>query len=281
MSNFWVRTITGLSMVFLLLAAMAFSFWLASALFLLVAVFGLWEFYSIFTTGSIHPQRTFGTIAGAVLYISVAVAFRTGLDNAYLNGLSIPLLIAIPLLFLPFVFEIYRKKPQPLNNIAITITGILYIAVPIALLNLFNGYDAVRFMQLPVLLTGFFILTWFYDTGAYLFGKQFGKHKFFERISPKKTWEGTIAGAVIALLTSVALHALSPVISLTDWLVIALLIIFFGTFGDLAESLFKRSMNIKDSGAILPGHGGILDRFDTVFISVPFVFLYLVLRNLI
>lgn len=280
MSNFWARTITGLSMVFLLLAAMIFNYWLLAGLFLLITTVGLWEFYSIFTTDTISPQRIYGTLTGALLYISIAVVFRINPEGT-IPRLLIPVLVALPLFFFSFVLEIYRKQPQPLINVGLTITGILYVAVPLSLLNLLNGEDAVRFWRIPVILAGFFILTWFYDTGAYLYGKQFGKHKFFERISPKKTWEGTIAGAVVALMTSVGLYFLAPVIQLTDWLAIAFLIILFGTFGDLTESLFKRSMSIKDSGSVLPGHGGILDRFDSMFISVPFVFLYLVLRNLI
>ncbi|TSA28955.1 MAG: CDP-archaeol synthase [Bacteroidetes bacterium] len=281
MSNFWARTITGLSMVFLLLAAMAFSYWLLGILFCVVALVGLWEFYTLFTSGTIHPQRLYGTAAGAIIYLAIVVVSRVDISGIPFNPAFIPVLVAIPVLFLPFVLEIFRKQSHPLFNIAITVTGILYIPVPLALLNLMNGPDVVRFQQLPILLTGFFILTWFYDTGAYLYGKQFGKHKLFERISPKKTWEGTIAGIVVALLTAVGLHCIAPAIPLIDWLIIAILILVFGTFGDLAESLFKRSLDIKDSGTILPGHGGILDRFDTIFISAPFVFLYLVLRNLI
>ncbi|MBN1199398.1 MAG: phosphatidate cytidylyltransferase [Bacteroidales bacterium] len=281
MSNFWKRTITGLTMVFILIASMAFGFWMFATLFLLIAIFGLWEFYSILATETVNPQRTYGTVAGALIYLSVIFGFHPDFPRPATDPFIVPLLTALPLLFLPFVIEIYRKKPQPLVNIALTLTGILYIAFPLALLNLLNGKEAVRCLQLPVILAGFFILTWFYDTGAYLYGSAFGKHKFFERISPKKTWEGTIAGALVAFATAIGLHFLAPEISLPDWLVIAFLIVLFGTFGDLAESLFKRSLTIKDSGSILPGHGGILDRFDTMFISIPFVFLYLIVRNLI
>ncbi len=268
-------------MVFLLLVAIVFNYWLLAGLFFLITLFGLWEFYSIFTTEAVHPQRLFGTIGGILLYMTSIVVFRVDIPDLPVNPSFIPILLAIPLFFLPFVFEIYRRKPQPLVNVAITITGILYIALPLALLNMMNGEEVVRFWKLPVVLTGFFILTWIYDTGAYLFGKRFGKHELFKRISPKKTWEGTIAGAVLTLLASVGLYFLAPDISLPDWIIFSILIILFGSFGDLAESLFKRSFNIKDSGSILPGHGGILDRFDSIFISVPFVFLYLVLRNLI
>jgi phosphatidate cytidylyltransferase len=132
---------------------------------------------------------------------------------------------------------------------------------------------------MPVILVGYFGFTWIYDTGAYLYGKQFGKHKFFERISPKKTWEGTMAGTLIALTVAFGLSFLSTGLPWYDWLALAVIVIFFGTFGDLVESMFKRSLNIKDSGTILPGHGGILDRFDTMLISAPFVFLYFFLRN--
>ena len=281
MSNFWARTVTGLSMVFILLVSMAFSFWVFAALFLGIALLALWEFYSLFSRDSFSPQRIYGTVGGALIYLSIILGFHPDLDFTGSNRTPILLISDLALLFLPFIFEIYRKKSQPLVNIAMTITGMLYIAVPLALLSLLNGEDSLRFLHLPILLSGFFILTWFYDTGAYLFGSAFGKHRFFERISPKKSWEGTIAGVIVALLTAVGLHFLAPGISLHDWLIIAFLIILFGTFGDLAESLFKRSLNIKDSGSILPGHGGILDRFDTMFISVPFVFLYLVIRNLI
>ncbi|MFH1159731.1 MAG: phosphatidate cytidylyltransferase [bacterium] len=281
MSNFWARTITGLSMVFLLLVAMAINYWLLAGAFFLIAILGQWEFYTLFTTDGIRPQKYTGSISGGFLYLAITLTGHLQIPGVDFNLGNIPVLLSIPIFFLPFIFEIYRKQPNPLINVAITITGILYIAVPLALLNLLNDSEVLRFRGLPVLLTGFFLLTWFYDTGAYLYGKQFGKHKFFERISPKKTWEGTIAGALIALLTAVGLHYLVPAIGLADWLIVALLILVFGTFGDLIESLFKRSLNIKDSGSILPGHGGILDRFDTILVSIPFVFLYLLIRNLI
>lgn len=268
-------------MVFILLAAMAISYWFFAGAFLLVTILGLWEFYSLLSSKSSHPQKIFGTVAGALIYIVITLVDFIPLFSDLPSHTQIPYLIFIVLFFLPFIVEIYRKKPHPMINVALTITGIIYIAVPLALLNLLNGPDAYRLWHFPVILVGFFLITWLYDTGAYLYGKQFGKHKFFERVSPKKTWEGIIAGTIIALATAVGLHYLTPEIQLVDWFAMALLIIVFGTFGDLVESLFKRSLRIKDSGSILPGHGGILDRFDAIFLSVPFVFLYLFLRNLI
>ena len=121
---------------------------------------------------------------------------------------------------------------------------------------------------------------WFCSVGLNVGSEQSGKHKLFERISPKKTWEGTIAGTLVTGLTAGGFSCLVPGILLADWMMLALLVVIFGSFGDLTESMIKRSLNIKDSGNILPGHGGILDRFDTFFISAPFVFLYFVLRNI-
>lgn len=279
MSNFWARTITGLSMVFLLLAALWINPWFFAGMFFIITLLGLWEFYGITESDTNQPQKIFGTLAGGLIYAGIiCLHLLPDLPSWIVRCLRVLPLI---LLFIPFIFEIYRKRPYPLNNIALTIFGVLYIALPLALINLLNGIYVVRFLGFPALLLAYFILTWFYDTGAYLYGKQFGKHKFFERISPKKTWEGTIAGAVVAIATAIVFYFLVSDILLIDWIVLTLLVIFFGTYGDLAESLFKRSLNIKDSGNILPGHGGILDRFDTLFLSAPFVFLYFFLRNLL
>ena len=273
MSNFWARTITGLSMVFLILASLCFSRLLFSGIFLLVVVLGLVEFYTITVTSNCHPQKITGTILGIILYI-----LNSGLyilqNHSHFRIFTI---FVIPLFFIPLIIEMYRKKDHPLINSAVTIFGFIYIALPVSLLSLmYNPEAGTIFHSFPAFLTSYFLITWIYDTGAYLVGKNFGKHKFFERISPKKTWEGTIGGTVVAIASATGLFFISDGISLIHLFALTLLIIVFGTFGDLAESLFKRSLNLKDSGNILPGHGGILDRFDTIFVSAPFVFLYFV-----
>jgi phosphatidate cytidylyltransferase len=278
MSNFWARTITGLSMVFILLAGLYFNEWIFAALFFVISVLGVLEFYKIVSSETCYPQRFFGVIAGIILYLSVTIVHYITPSSDTISLIFIPLFLPIPIFFLPFIIEIYRKKPQPLTNIAFTILPVFYIALPLALLNMMNDKEAFHFIGFPIFLTGYFILTWSYDTAAYLYGKQFGKHKLFERISPKKTWEGTIAGSAIALLIATVLFSLVKSINLVDWYALTFLVLVFGTFGDLVESLIKRNLNIKDSGSILPGHGGILDRFDTIFISAPFVFLYFIIR---
>lgn len=279
MSNFLTRTITGLSMVFLLLFSLWHDPWLFAGIFLIVTFLGVWEFYSLFSQSAIKPQKVYGTICGSTIYLLIFLLKEIDPDLPFPSW-YIPLFTAMVLFFLSFIYEIYRKEEKPLENIAVTTMGVLYVALPLTMLNLMNSVDSPHFLGFPAFLLGYFIFTWVYDTGAYLYGKQFGKHKLFERISPKKTWEGTVAGVVAAGLFAIGISYLVTEIPLKDWLVLALLVVVFGTFGDLSESLFKRSLKIKDSGNILPGHGGILDRFDTVFISTPFVFLYFLLSNI-
>jgi phosphatidate cytidylyltransferase len=278
MNNFWARTITGLSMVFLIIASLYFSPWAFAFIFLLITVFGLWEFYTVTSNGDCKPQRWTGTVLGTAWYLFIAILSLLLDEGAgILFGFAF-----LPLLFIPFIFELFRKKEKPLLNVAVTVLGLIYVALPLSLLNTMNHAEAGNILgSFPAFLLGYFMITWVYDTGAYLVGITFGKHKFFERISPKKTWEGTIGGVIIAIPITYGLYAISSGILFADWFALLGLVIFFGTLGDLVESLFKRSLNIKDSGTLLPGHGGILDRFDTIFLSATFVFLYFHLRLLL
>jgi phosphatidate cytidylyltransferase len=181
------------------------------------------------------------------------------------------------LIFLIAVIELYRKKERPFGNIAFAIFGVVYISLPFAFLNYLAVYNplGIHLAYNPWLVMGFFILIWTNDTGAYLAGRAFGKNKLFERISPKKTWEGAIGGLLLTLVAAFLLNKYSSLLNITHWMIIATIIVVFGNLGDLTESLFKRSVNIKDSGSILPGHGGLLDRFDAVLIAAPMVFTYL------
>lgn len=120
-------------------------------------------------------------------------------------------------------------------------------------------------------------MLWTNDTGAYLAGRFFGKHKLFERISPKKTWEGSIGGGILTIGVAFILSVYFTNLDQTNWIVLAILVAVFGGLGDLVESMLKRSLNIKDSGNLLPGHGGILDRFDGLLLSIPFIYSYLYL----
>jgi phosphatidate cytidylyltransferase len=278
MSNFWARTITGLSMVFLILAALYLDRFFFALLFLAVVILGLLELYSITVTEECKPQKFTGTILGTILYLLITGFFLFGGPQL----LTFSIVVILPIFFIPIIIELYRKKERPLINSAVTIFGLIYIALPVSLLNMMNDpIGGTVFHHFPAYLTAYFLITWIYDTGAYLVGKNFGKHKFFERISPKKTWEGAIGGTIVAILATAGFYSIAEGTQLIHLLVLTGLIILFGTFGDLAESLFKRSLNLKDSGSILPGHGGILDRFDTIFVSAPFVFLYFVFQTIL
>ena len=171
-------------------------------------------------------------------------------------------------MWLPFLVELFKKNPKPFRNIALTFLSIIYITLPITLLH-FLAFKDGQFGALPVLY--FFILVWVNDSGAYLVGVSMGKHKLYERISPKKTIEGFAGGIAFNLAAAYLIHNYSQIGNLWIWLVAALVISVAGTAGDLIESMLKRSLNVKDSGTFLPGHGGILDRFDAALFTAPMV----------
>ncbi|MFT3753955.1 MAG: phosphatidate cytidylyltransferase [Paludibacter sp.] len=170
-----------------------------------------------------------------------------------------------------FLSELYRHKSNPLNNWAYFILGQIFVALPFSLLNFILFIDEWQ----PLVLLSVFVTIWVNDTGAYLIGITFGKHRLFERISPKKSWEGFFGGAAAALLSGYVFSLLIPQISLINWLIFSEIIVIFGTFGDLVESLMKRTVDMKDSGNVIPGHGGLLDRFDSMLLAAPVVFIYL------
>lgn len=168
--------------------------------------------------------------------------------------------LSVPLLF---VLELFRRKGNPILNIAVSVMGCFYVLVPIV------SMLAIWSLR-PVVLLAFFIIIWASDTGAYLTGMCFGKHKMFERVSPKKTWEGLFGGFVFALVVAYIFSVCNPDVgSLFSWMLFSTMVFVMGTLGDLVESLFKRTLNVKDSGAIMPGHGGILDRLDSALLAAP------------
>ena len=208
-----------------------------------------------------------GLIAGAVLYMSFAL-FAMGMIS--INWLLINFIV----INLIFMLELVRDRSSAVRNSVYIILGIIYIAIPFALLNFLYDFDPLSKDYNPIFLLGYFILSWVYDTMAYVGGSLFGRTKLFPEVSPSKTWEGVILGGIITLGVAGAVAYFFGHISLLHWLVVGVIIIVFGTFGDLAESLFKRNFNMKDAGKVLPGHGGVLDRFDGLLFSAPAVLFY-------
>ena len=271
MKNLITRTITGAIFVILVIGSIIWNKWAFASLFFAFSIIGLWEFYQIFGQNiQTKIQKYFGLLAGAFLFVSIALCAFNFLEMKLL-------LINIPLLFIVFIVELFSGKENPINNISIVLTGIFYVVLPLSLLVLFINPGFVFGVEQSTFLLGFFILIWSNDTFAYLCGSILGKHKLFERISPKKTWEGSIGGAVFTVLIAFVLSKVFNNIDLIDWIIISIIIIISATIGDLIESMLKRSLKIKDAGSIFPGHGGMLDRFDAVFMAAPLVLLYLIL----
>lgn len=205
---------------------------------------------------------------------------------AYLGVMPGQTEILIPYLFLIIyllVSELYLKKKNPLNNWAYAMMSQIYIALSFAMLNVLAYHSIGNEGELsnyhvqynPILPLSIFIFTWINDTGAYCTGMLFGKHRLFERISPKKSWEGSIGGGVFSIIGAIVMAYFFPFMPISIWIGLALTVVIFGTLGDLTESLLKRTIGIKDSGNILPGHGGMLDRFDSTLMAVPAAVVYL------
>jgi len=263
------RAITAFFFTIVMLGSIFLGAYTFTGFYLLLSLFALSEFFKLIKTAGIKPHQNIALLSGAAIFILSAAGHFLALDKKYF-------LLLIPLLFSVFLLELYKKEKAPFGNISYTFAGLLYVTVP------FCFYYALGFLQdwnsynfhLPL---AFLLMLWASDTGAYLFGRKLGAHKLFERHSPKKTWEGFFGGVftslVVALIVSFFFTEISPMI----WAGMAILIVSFGTLGDLVESMLKRSLDAKDSGNILPGHGGLLDRFDGLLVAAPLVYVYLYL----
>lgn len=267
-NNLAKRTITGTIFVIVIIGAVLWNQWLFAALFLLVSLGGILEFIRMARAGGLKPHRSLLLLLTALTYGVITLVLNDYFPVHYLLSglLIIPVLLGV---------ELFRTRQHPFLNVAASLVGLLWIAVPLALLNGFFLKDAEPGWMHSGALLGFFLILWIYDSGAYIFGSMLGKHRMLPRISPKKSWEGFAGGALAGGLTAFLISASFQEFSVSQWLLIAVIIIIFGTVGDLVESMLKRSTGVKDSGTLLPGHGGILDRFDAVFLAAPAVFLIL------
>ena len=267
MKNLFVRTLTGIAFTVVITGSLLLNELTYAILFIFILLGGMSEFLKMAKTAGISPASSPLLISGVCVFL---IFFLTG--TGLLPVSSYFALVILSLLI--FIIELYRKKEKPLQNIAVSLFCLIYIALPVSMTGFLAFNDA--HVYTPYLLLALFVIIWAYDSGAYLLGVSFGKHRLFERISPKKSWEGAIGGALSAAGVSWIISSyLIPEIGLFHWFGIAITAVVFATFGDLAESLLKRQFNMKDSGNSLPGHGGILDRFDSLLFAVPAVVLYL------
>jgi phosphatidate cytidylyltransferase len=264
------RAITGFFFIIVMLASVLLGNYVFDVFYLLLSLWCLFEFYGLIKQSGAEPGRSLGLLNGFVIYVAAALICVSDNDPPVFSTL----LIAVFTIAAIFFRELYTKSETPFINIAYTILGLIFVVTPFCFFHAMGYLNAFHQFNFHFPLA-FLVMLWSNDTGAYLSGYFFGRTKLFERHSPKKTWEGFIGGVVMSALAAYIISLFYGDINWKEWIVMAVLIGCFGTLGDLVESMLKRSLNVKDSGGILPGHGGLLDRFDGLLLSVPIVYTYL------
>jgi phosphatidate cytidylyltransferase len=265
MNDLLKRTLTGGVYVASVLAAICFNPIISSIYFGIIGLVALSEFYNV-------AKNKYQISNSILAYLTAIALYTTVVLYSFNIDFKLPLLISVVLVIANFIAALYQKNEEPFTSIAFLICGLIYIILPISTTNLIIQYNS-EFQ--PLLLLSVFILAWCNDTFAYLTGVKFGKHRLFERHSPKKSWEGFVGGFLFTIIAGIVISKFSNIFAMQHWIVISIIVSIIGTLGDLVESMFKRQMGVKDSGKILPGHGGILDRFDILFIVLPIVWVYL------
>ena len=270
------RAITGFFFVIVMLGSMLLGPYVFGVFFLLLSAFCLFEFYGLIKQNTANPNATEGIVTGMLLFGGIALLnYAATSALPVLNGLKTAhlLLFLVPLASCAiFITELFKKSATPFNNIAYTFLGLVFVTIPFIFFHALDYLQGDFNYHFPLV---FMVLLWSNDTGAYLAGRQFGHTKLFERHSPKKTWEGFAGGIVAGCIAAYIFSLYYQELPWIQWMIVAVLISVFGTLGDLIESMFKRSLHIKDSGGILPGHGGLLDRFDGLLLAAPIVYTYL------
>ncbi len=276
-----VRTMSGAVLLLVVVGALLWSKWSVGVLFALIMVGGLVEFYRLCRKAGAEPMVSIGIASSVALFgIAFTLFIQWGVPATDLVGRIVLGLILYIMLMVPaaFVCELWRKSATPIANIATTFMGIIYLAVPMAMLLFIPQLLIGKWSGLAML--AFIGIIWVNDVFAYLVGVTFGKHRLCERISPKKSWEGFFGGLIGAVGAAVLFGYLFGG-NLCIWGGLGLIVALTGVAGDLVESLIKRSVDVKDSGALMPGHGGMLDRFDALILSVPFAVVYLLIVGIL
>lgn len=273
MKNLITRTWAGALFVVVIVGSI---FWHPIALLFVFFVFqilALWEYARLFSKKNYKIHYISLLSLGSLLYLLIGLIANSFLNEKYIFA-------SIPLIFLLLAFALFSSKKHILEHLAIKLLGLIYISIPFALFNIVRNLEIHNQSNNgQSLLIIFFILIWANDTFAYLFGTAFGKTPLFKSISPKKTWEGSIGGAIVSIVFGGIFGYYFEIFNPAIWLIIAFILSFTATLGDLFESLLKRQIGVKDSGNILPGHGGILDRFDAAVFAIPFYLLILILLS--
>ncbi len=265
LGNLGQRIITGLVGATIIVSFICYNQFSYFILFGAIAFLTLNEFYALLKKAGIHTNKTLGHITGTGIFaIAFLVETKMILPDYYY--------LIIALAFTLFIMELYRRKDDSFSSIAYTLLGVVYIALPYSLLTVSAFFSGGYTYEIVL---GILFLVWANDIGAYIAGRTLGKTKLFPSVSPKKTWEGSIGGGIFSLATALGLSYYFYELSAMQWIIIAIIVIITGSYGDLVESLFKRILAVKDSGETIPGHGGFLDRFDGLIFCLPFVTVFL------
>ena len=277
-NNFIQRAVTGALFVVILVGCILYSPLSFGILFTIIGALSVHEFAHLVNRNSgVSINKTITALGGAYLFLALMGFCTSAIDaRVFLPYLGLLLYLMIT--------ELYLKKENPIGNWAYAMLSQLYVALPFALLNVLafqNSPETSSVTYNPILPLSIFVFIWLSDTGAYCVGSLIGKHRLFERISPKKSWEGSIGGAFFSIASSFVFAHFFPFMSTWQWAGLAVTVVIFSTWGDLTESLMKRQLDIKDSGNILPGHGGMLDRFDSALMAIPAAVVYLYVMTMI
>ena len=265
-NNLTQRVIVAILGVIIIISAIYLHVWSYFAVFLIIIFFSIREFYKLVGIAGFLPLTFWGSLTGILIYTFTFLVQMDLIEDEIFY-------LVFPFSSIIYFIKLYKKSEvRPFANIAYTFLGILYVAIPFSLLHVIAFSEGNYQFEL---VTGILLLTWASDTGGYFAGTFFGKTKLFVRISPKKSWEGFVGGALLTFAIAFLISSFVDILPMWEWMTIGMITVIAGTYGDLVESLFKRSIKIKDSGESIPGHGGFLDRFDALLLSLPFIAAFL------
>ncbi len=268
--NLFTRIITGIIYIVVILIGIWGGKYSFISVFGILLVIGLFEFYRMTEKNTSHAiSKTFNIASGLLIFLSAYL---------YLESICVIALLITTITYLLILFAsaIFINRKDILHAIIYSVFGQMYITMPLSILMLISyQYQTLSNEYYFAFVLAIFVFIWINDTAAFVVGSLLGKHKFIERISPKKTVEGFIGGIVFSVLAAIILSKFFTDYSLAFWIGFSIVTALFGTLGDLFESLIKRTYEVKDSGTLIPGHGGILDRIDSLLIAIPAVYVYL------
>jgi len=273
LKNLFQRTISGIVYLVIVIGSLFLGKYAFGALFLAVSLLALTEYYNISGYSEFEGITVPGLLTGAATFIIFFLSASGMIDRTYISLVALSPVVLM-------IAGLYMHNNHALKDLSGMFVGFLYISLPLALTTFLVFPSVTDQYYTHRIFMGLLILVWINDTGAYVTGMLLGKHRLFLRISPKKSWEGLVGGTLFTLIAAFFMTRLMGILDQTDWIVLAVIVCIFGVYGDLAESLIKRNAKVKDSGTIIPGHGGVLDRFDSVLFVVPVAVVYLMLKGI-